>query len=265
MNLQKRIYVVIGALASICMLTVTGVYFIDSQKTQKLDAAKKELMAQEYEPITQDLPSNEDSRSSPDTVQGENLQEIKTEVYLEVPFYSQAPDGDWSLPWKEACEESSVIQAYYFVKWKSLSKSTFKKEVLSIVETQEKILWKYVDTTVAETAMFLEEHYNYSDYEIINNPTIEQLKWELAKWHPIVAPFAGKELKNPFFSDGWPRYHMLVIIGYNDTQFITNDVGTSRGKNYPYSYDIIMNALHDLVPLWEWDILDGAKRVLVMK
>jgi hypothetical protein len=41
-----------------------------------------------------------------------------------------------------------------------------------------------------ETAEILEEYYGYTDYEIIENPTVEQLKQELAQGHPIVAPFA---------------------------------------------------------------------------
>jgi hypothetical protein len=36
----------------------------------------------------------------------------------------------------------------------------------------------------------LEEFYNYKNYEIIDNPTVEDLKKELAQGHPIVAPFA---------------------------------------------------------------------------
>ena len=27
------------------------------------------------------------------------------EVNYDVPFYPQAPDGDWGEPWKETCEE----------------------------------------------------------------------------------------------------------------------------------------------------------------
>jgi len=191
--------------------------------------------------------------------------ELPKEVNLDITFYPQAPDGDWSLPWKEACEESSVVQAYYFVKWKELSKQIFKQEVLSIVETQKDMLWKYIDTSMWETAQFLEAQYGYTDYEIIDNPSVEDLKRELAQWHPIIAPFAGKELWNGFFTNGWPRYHVLVIVGYNEGFFLTNDVGTSRWENFTYSYDTIMNAMHDLVPLWEGDILDGEKRVLVIK
>lgn len=218
------------------------------------------------------MPSVEEEFSQ-DEIEEKNLEstgstessEIPSEVNLEVTFYPQAPDADWSLPWKEACEESSVIQAYYYVQGKDLSKDTFRSEILSIVETQKKILGKYVDTNMDETAEFLRAQYGYGDYEIIDNPTIEDMKKELAQGHPIVAPFAWKELWNSFFSNGGPRYHVLVIVWYKDGFFITNDVGTSRGENFAYSYDTIMNAMHDLVPVGEWDILDGDKRILVLR
>lgn len=187
------------------------------------------------------------------------------EINLRVPFYSQASDADWSLPWKEACEEASIALAYYFVQWRTLTKEQFKDDILGMVELQKQLFWKYIDTSIAETAILLEEFYNYHNYEIIENPTLDDLKYHLARWHPIVAPFSGKKLWNSFFTSGGPRYHMLVIVWYNDTFFFTNDVGTSRWENFAYSYETILNALHDLIPLGEGDILTWEKRVLVLK
>lgn len=190
---------------------------------------------------------------------------LPKEVNLDVTFFPQAPDANWSLPWKEACEEASLIQAYYYVMGKELSKDTFRSEILWIVDLQQDILGKYIDTSMTETAKFLEEHYDYTDYQIIDNPSIDDMKRELAQGHPIIAPFAGKELWNSFFTNGWPRYHVLVIVWYNESFFLTNDVGTSRGENFAYSYETIMDAMHDLVPNGEGDILDGEKRILVLQ
>lgn len=213
------------------------------------------------------MPEVEEEFTKEEVLQNEpdDMDNIPEEINLDIPFYPQAPDGDWSLPWKEACEEASVVQAYYFLKWKELSKEKFKSEVLDIVEIQKDILGKYIDSSMSETAQFLEEKFNYTNYEIIDNPTVEQMKYELAQGHPIIAPFAGKELGNSFFTNGWPRYHVLVIVGYNDEYFITNDVWTSRGENFAYSYEVIMDSMHDLIPLWEGDILNWEKRILVMR
>ena len=270
-------------------IVIAGWFLMTDFEQQNIDTAKQELLALETgyssgwefintewanapeiivdQDLIDQMPVVEEELDKEEIEEKnvEETQELPKEVNLDVTFYPQAPDWDWSLPWKEACEESSVIQAYYYVTGKNLDKETFKSEVLSIVDLQNNLFNKYIDTSVEETAIFLEEHFGYTDYEIIENPTIEQLKTELAQWHPIVAPFAWKELGNGFFTNWGPRYHMLTIVWYNEEFFLTNDVGTSRWENFAYSYETIMNAMHDLVPLWEWDILTGEKRVLVIK
>ncbi len=197
----------------------------------------------------------------------ENNVNIPSEINLKVPFFAQAPDWDWSLPWKEACEEASLALAFHFVNWDNLTKQEFKNDLTEMFDLQEEIFWKYIDTSIAETAELLESYYDYDNYEIIEEPTVDDLKRELTNWNPIIAPFAWKKLWNSYYTNGWPRYHMLVIVWYNDEQwvFITNDVWTSRWLNFPYEYDVIMNSLHDLIEVWEWDILDWEKRVLVIR
>lgn len=197
----------------------------------------------------------------------ENSINIPSQINLKVPFFAQAPDWDWSLPWKEACEEASLALAFHFVNWDDITKEEFKSDLTEMFDLQENIFWKYIDTSIAETAQLLEEYYDYDNYEVIEEPTVDDLKRELSQWNPIVAPFAWKKLWNSYYTNWWPRYHMLVIVWYDDEQwvFITNDVWTSRWMNFPYEYDVIMNSLHDLVPRWEWDILDWEKRVLVIR
>ncbi len=184
---------------------------------------------------------------------------------LDIPFYAQAPDGNWELPWKEACEESSIILAHYFLADRSLSLSKFKEEVLSMTKLQEEIFGSAIDTTVAQTAQLYTKYYG-TDYKtkIINNPTIKQIKYELSQGHPVVAPFAGKKLWNSNFTNGGPRYHMLVIRGYDEKYFYTNDVGTRLGENFPYTYAVIIDALHDLVPEGKGDIATWKKKILVL-
>lgn len=193
------------------------------------------------------------------------VKELPKEVNLKVQFYPQAPDADWSLPWSEACEEASIILAYYFIKWMDLTKEVFKQEILGIVELEKELHWKYISTNIEETAKTLEEFYDYDNYKIIQNPSIEDLKYELSEWHPIIAPFAWKKLWNIYFKNWWPRYHMLVIVWYKDWIFITNDVWTNRWENFEYTYETIMNALQDLTSEWEFDDSIWKSKVLVLQ
>ena len=207
----------------------------------------------------------ENNTGDTNTTQNDSPQPLPEQVNLDITFFAQAPDGIWDLPWKEACEEASVIQAKYYLAWEPLNKQTFKEEVLAFVDLENQMLWKYIDTSMEETQQVYEAFYEgFGQTKIIENPTVDDLKRELAAWHPIIAPFAWRELGNSNFTNWWPRYHVLVIRGYDDQYFYTNDVGTRRGENFPYSYDVIIGAMHDLIPDWTWDIRDGAKRVLVL-
>ncbi|MBI5421773.1 C39 family peptidase [Candidatus Peregrinibacteria bacterium] len=184
-----------------------------------------------------------------------------TAINLAVPFYPQAPDGNWDAPWQEACEEASSVQAVYYATGKALTKDQFRAEILALVDWENNTFGSYEHTTVEQTARMIREALGFSDFEIVENPTVDQLKGVLAKGSVVVAPFSGKDLKNPFYSNGGPLYHMMVIRGFDSKNFIVNDVGTKRGENFIYPYARIMETMHD----WnDANIHLGAKRVIVL-
>ncbi|HOX41873.1 MAG TPA: C39 family peptidase, partial [bacterium] len=95
---------------------------------------------------------------------------------------------------------------------------------------------------------------------IVQLESIDQIKKELANNRPVIIPAAGKMLKNPNFRNGGPIYHMLVIIGYEGNEFITNDPGTRKGEGYRYDQNVIFDAVHDWDPA---NINNGQKIYLV--
>jgi hypothetical protein len=188
---------------------------------------------------------------------------LPAQINLDVTFYAQAPDGDWGMPWQEACEEASLILAYYYVTDQPLTKAKFKEHIWGLVNWQVEKYNDYIHTEVAKMTEMLEGYFGYKNYEVIDNPTVEDIKRVLASGHPIVAPFAGRELKNPFFTQPGPYYHVIVIKGYDGKNFITNDVGTRRGHNFIYSYQNTMSSMHDYDP--DIEIAEGVKRIIIMK
>lgn len=204
--------------------------------------------------------------------------EMPTEINLDVPFFSQAPDADWGMPWQEACEEAASVLAYYYAIDQPLTKEKFKEAVLGLVEWQNENFGDYEHSDIEQTAKMLNafqtrnsklenqnnDNVRISDFEfrVLEDPTIDDLKKELSQGNPIIAPFAGRQLGNPFYSGEGPLYHMMVIKGYDAEHFITNDVGTKRGHNFIYPYATIMSTMH------EWNNTDinlGAKKVIVIK
>ena len=186
----------------------------------------------------------------------------QSEMNMNVTFYPQAPDADWGMPWQEACEEASAVLAYYYVTGQPLSKPLFKSEVNGLVDWQNREFGDFKHSTIDQTAQMINGYFKFSDFQVLENPTIEDLKKELANMNLIIAPFAGRQLGNPFYTGEGPLYHMMVIKGYDEKHFITNDVGTRRGQDFIYPYKTIMDAMHD----WhDTDMNLGAKKVIVMR
>ncbi len=88
------------------------------------------------------------------------------QVNLDVPFYPQAPDGDWGEPWQEACEESSILLAHAYATGTSLSKDEFRQGVLDLVDWQNEMLGDYEHTTINQTARMFKEVLGFSDIKI---------------------------------------------------------------------------------------------------
>ena len=174
------------------------------------------------------------------------IAELPEEIILEVPFTSQAPFGDWSYPFNHTCEEAVVLMAHYYVEGKtSIDPAQARKELLDLVEFEEKNYGFHEDTDTAQTAQLIKDYYGYSvkvEYDI----SLEDIKKELAKGNPVIVPTAGRLLNNPYFKPPGPLYHMLLVKGYNSTEFITHDTGTIRGENFVYSYQALENSIHDL-------------------
>ncbi len=213
------------------------------------------------QPVPPSVPEQVPQPASQPITQPVSPPEIPSQINLNVPFFPQAPDGDWGLPWQEACEEASSTLAVYYATGKPITKDQFKTEILGLVDWENKTFSDYKHTSVNQTAQMIQAYFGFSDFEIVDNPTVNQMKAALAKGSVIVAPFSGKDLKNPFYSNGGPMYHMMVIRGYDSQNFITNDVGTKRGENFIYSYGRIMETIHD------WNATDihlGAKKIIVV-
>jgi hypothetical protein len=135
-------------------------------------------------------------------------------------------------------------------------------------ELQALIVWEGThgypqDVTVQELGQIAEQYFGYRS-RVIADPTVDDLKRLLTEGHPVIIPAAGRDLGNPYFSGEGPWYHMLVLTGYNEFFFVTNDVGTKRGEDYTYRFDVLMNAIHDWTGVKE-EIRTGQRRVVIIE
>ncbi|MFC1788268.1 C39 family peptidase [Patescibacteria group bacterium] len=183
---------------------------------------------------------------------------------LAVPFTSQAPNANWELPYQEACEEASVYMVHSFYEGMKAGKIPVEvadAALLKIVEFEKMLFGDYLDTTAEQTALFAEQIFGYTNTKLLYNPTVDEIKAHVSAGRPVIVPAAGQQLGNPNFTAPGPLYHMLVIRGYTETSFITNDPGTRKGEAYIYKFDTIMQAMHD----WNGgDVVNGQKVVIVI-
>lgn len=177
---------------------------------------------------------------------------LPTELNLDMPFYTQAPFANWDYPWQEACEEASILlvaNKYFNHNWTA---AQFNDEILKMVDWQNRRFGDYWHTTMEQTAVMLDEILGLESV-MHKDPSLEDIKRILARGHFIIMPLDGKALKNPYFKNGGPVYHVVPVKGYTkDNGIITHDVGTRRGEDYVYSWAIIDEAFHDYaVPMSE--------------
>jgi len=184
-------------------------------------------------------------------------------VNLKVPFISQAPFEIWDNLHQEACEEAAVLQvASYWLGLEHLSSDQAEQELQALIALELVNFGFFEDTDTLQTAQLISDYYDFSQVDVYFEISLDQIKKELAAGYPIIVPTAGQKLNNPFFRSPGPIYHMLVIRGYDQEQFITNDNGTRRGEEYLYDQDVLFSAIHD----WNSEkIENGAKAMIVIR
>ena len=183
---------------------------------------------------------------------------------LAVPFTSQAPFSNWDAVHQETFEEASVymVAAYYQGVSGKIAPQTAEDELQRLIAIEDDLFGYFEDTTALETARLATAAYGLRAQTEFN-PTVEHIKNHVAAGRPVIVPADGRLLGNPNFTGDGPPYHMLVIRGYADGNFIANDPGTRRGEEYVYSEATIMNAMHDWTGSYD-TMPTGPKVILVI-
>ncbi len=170
--------------------------------------------------------------------------QLPTTLLLKVPFSPQAPTANWDELHNEACEEtSSIMVEQYFNGNTSLTlkPELVESELSKITEWEKQTFGYYLDIDSDETARMLRDVYGLQT-KLVKNMTEDDIKTELHNGHLVIWSANGRKLGNPNFRQPGPPYHMLVIKGWDSNGFITNDPGTRKGRNYPYTYETLYNA-----------------------
>ncbi len=248
----------------ILALTAAGIFFFQF-KNKPSSTTPSLPVATPYSEVDTATPPTSNQNTKTDN--GDNAEASITilpeQISLEIPFTSQAPHQNWSMPYQEFCEEASMLMAASYAKNQTISSpQDADKKLKALQKFEMEKFGFYQDTTAEETALILQEYFDLKKTRVAYNPSILDIKTALAQNKAIILPFAGQQLDNPNFRQPGPLYHMLVIKGYTKNgDFITNDPGTRRGADYIYKESVIMNAIHD----WnKGDVYKGKKVMIIV-
>jgi hypothetical protein len=218
--------------------------------------------------ITQTFQTIEDVRTTiapqPTVIQSDGLPDFHL---IKTSFVPQAPEKIWDQPWQDACEESALLTVIYNYNAKTPSISDIVVDVNEMIDYEKRVGWTH-DVNLTQMGIIAKETYGLNS-TIIDSPTIEDIKKNIADNLPVIVPANGKTLfkENTHFKSGGPWYHNIVILGYDDPkkQFIVHDVGTQYGAYFRYSYRLLMESIHDFPDTGKKEDIDlGAKSVLVL-
>ncbi|MBI4132463.1 MAG: C39 family peptidase [Candidatus Sungbacteria bacterium] len=193
-----------------------------------------------------------------------DIETLPVRVLLDVPFTTQAPFGDWSEPYDEACEEASVAMAMAWARGETINPERAHNAILNLVAFENYMFGYSNDTALRETAKLITSYYRYRKTQVLYDISGGDIRRALADGNLVVVPVAGALLRNPYYAVP-PPYHMLVIRGYDDAnrEFITNDPGTKNGENYRYAYDVLERAIHDWTGS-DQTVIGGRKGMIVI-
>jgi len=187
---------------------------------------------------------------------------------IKTAFIQQSPEKNWDEPWQDACEEASLLTVDYFYKnINSITTEENRDAILKMIEFENTQNFTN-DMNISQMVVVAQEYLNYQT-KTIDNPTIDDIKKYISKNIPVIITASGKILyeENKHFNSGGPYYHSLVVLGYDDTKqkFIVHDVGTKAGAYFKYSYDLLINSIHDFPDSNnKEDINNGEKRILIL-
>lgn len=213
-----------------------------------------------YSPVKQKpLPSNLPIFSATPT--------LVSQPQIVTQFIPQSPEKNWDQPWQDACEEASLITVDNYYRAQTLTQAEMLQRYQQMFDYEAQQGWGH-DIDNQKMSQIATDLLGYQT-KIITQPTLADLKYYLDRQIPLIVTANGKTLyrENRHFKSGGPWYHSLVILGYNDStqKFTVHDVGTQFGAYYQYSYQLLLDSIHDLPSGGQKEMIaQGEKKFLVL-
>lgn len=167
----------------------------------------------------------------------------------DMPFIAQAPRGNWSdLRQQEGCEEASALMVAAWLNGWDLTLAQAEEKIIALSEFQRERFGYFIDTSARDTdSRLLRGYFSVTGTTVREQIGAADVQKVLAEGQIAIVSVNGRALQNPYFRQGGPLRHMIVVLGYDHVsgEFITHEPGTLSGAQYRYSYRTLQSALND--------------------
>ena len=125
----------------------------------------------------------DDISRQPTTIKSDGLPD---KHLISTTFVPQAPEKNWSQPWQDACEEAAILTVHYYLENKT-------PDLATMIKDYEELLAESTtrDINLEDMGKIAKDLYGYQP-QIIENPTIEDIKTFIAVDTPVIIPANGK-------------------------------------------------------------------------
>ncbi|MEK7077279.1 MAG: C39 family peptidase [Patescibacteria group bacterium] len=201
--------------------------------------------------------------------EAEGIYSSSTKILMipDVPFVPQSPFGERGNPVLEnACEEAVLLMGYSWAVGEPLAREEAREEIFKMAEYESANFGFHEDTSVADTARLMKEYFGYDGASVRDGVEARDIISELLKGNLVIIPVNGQKLGNPRFEPPGPRVHMILVRGYDfaRSEFIAHDPGTQFGKDYRYSFNVIIDAFEDYPSGEEVTAGSGTRAMIVI-
>jgi len=174
----------------------------------------------------------------------------------------------WEKWYKDTSVSQSLLSMYFFQN--ELYLEDFLKS--NNFDKQNKVLQELITENIKKWWLFwkIKSFPIYDNKEDLKQKIYSEILSSLESWYLVIVPVYWKWLKNPFFSDWWPVYHNFLITwikwrDINEWVFITQEVWISRGANYEYDKNIVLENIYDFNKyLYPDNFTDWKQKILVL-
>jgi hypothetical protein len=169
-------------------------------------------------------------------------------VFIRVPYTPQAPNGNWDATHQQYCEAAATLMVGRYFRGERqqvMAPAEAERAMGQIVAYERDTFPGVIDLKLEQMALV--GTYFYDLKPSIRPATLEAVRQSLAAGLPVIIPVMthgapGAQKIAPGFG-ARDVYHVILLVGYDQSKVYANDAGFVSGQNWGYTWDVLQAAM----------------------